>query len=223
MFGQGLQQLMAATALSLAAVGMIASPAAFAGSQASGAPVIGMLHGSGGATGGFAESVGSNGNRLRGGLTVWARGLRAKSSYTVLSGGTSIGKLATDRRGNGQVLFVAGRAGRGGRVRPLTTDPRGKRLAVSEDGTNEEMSGEVGDPTAPGAIPCCLNSADEQGCSDLLPGECAAAGGAVSTATSCDPDPCQAGQVGEPDDGESADDDGQDGETNDDEPATARH
>ncbi len=45
----------------------------------------------------------------------------------------------------------------------------------------------------PGA--CCLNTADQQGCDELTPADCGAAGGVVASAPTCEPDPCPGGQV----------------------------
>lgn len=65
------------------------------------------------------------------------------------------------------------------------------RLQSSSPG-EPSVEGTGEDPIQPGSIQCCLNTADEQGCSDLLPAECTAAGGLNLGPGACgEPDPCQ--------------------------------
>ena len=76
-------------------------------------------------------------------------------------------------------------------ARPVVSGPLRAHAPVQSPG---ETSGEgTGvDPAQPGSIQCCLNTADEQGCSDLLPADCAAAGGVnLGPGTCGEPDPCQ--------------------------------
>ena len=154
--------------------------------------VTGTLHGSGGATGGFRENIADGPNGLTGALSVKAQGLTPGKTFTVSAGGTALGAMKSNRTGRARATFVGHPHGR---AQGLATDPRGKVLAVTDPGNTDPNSedvleGEVGDPTTPGTVPCCLNTADEQGCSDLLPIECTSAGGAFAQAATCDPDPC---------------------------------
>jgi hypothetical protein len=48
----------------------------------------------------------------------------------------------------------------------------------------------VEDQPTPGTIACCLNTPDQQGCSDLTPTDCTTAGGVDAGTGTCDPDPC---------------------------------
>ena len=163
------------------------------------------------AVGDFEENVqSSNGSAgVTGELKVRAQHLARSTSFVVKVGGVPIGTLKTNASGKGRARFRA--PGRG-RTQPLTQDPRGKRITVTDETGEETLEGEVSDPTTPGGIRCCLNthdaSGDQQGCDSLLPADCTAAGGRDMGAGSCEPDPC-------PGNGDSAG--GSDvGETNDD-------
>jgi len=161
--------------------------------------VVGPLHSGTGASGEFRENIVGAPSGLTGGLTVRGEGLTPGKTYTVTAGGTTLGTMKANRAGRAKAAFLARPRAR---AQGLATDPRGKVLAVTDpdntDPNSEDvMEGDVGDPTTTGTIPCCLNTTDEQGCSDLLPDECTAAGGTAVAATTCDPDPCP-GQGGTP-------------------------
>jgi len=57
---------------------------------------------------------------------------------------------------------------------------------------SEDVQGADEQPPPTGAIACCLNSAEQQGCTELTPADCSAAGGTDGGTGTCDPDPCQA-------------------------------
>ena len=88
----------------------------------------------------------------------------------------------------GEAMYSAAQA-----ARPMTTGPL--RAHISEPPAQLGDPGEGGtgtDPVAPGSIQCCLNTADQQGCTDLLPADCTAAGGInLGPGTCGEPDPCQ--------------------------------
>jgi hypothetical protein len=161
--------------------------------------VVGPLQSGNGASGEFRENIVGTPSGLTGGLTVRGQGLTPGKTYTVTTGGTTLGTMKANRAGRARAAFLARPRGL---AQGLATDPRGKVLAVTDpdntDPNSEDvMEGDVGDPTTPGSIPCCLNTTDEQGCADLLPDECTAAGGTAVVAATCDPDPCP-GQGGTP-------------------------
>lgn len=186
--------------------------------------VRGTLHATGAdtnANGDFEENIedglpdSGGGSEPTGEITIRASNLTPRGRFTVNAASTPLAAFRTNRAGKGQVRVKA---------RKLAIDPRGQHLSVTDSNGDEVLGGEVGDPTVPGATRCCLATADEQGCSDLLPAECAAAGGTDLGAGSCDPDPCpNAGPDNESNDGSISDGDGEtqdggstsDGETND--------
>ena len=203
----------------LAAVALIGVIVLDAGARSSRRParksVRGALHATGAdanAEGTFEENIEDglpdSGGESAGEMTVRAANLAPRSRFTVNAAGTPVANFRTNGAGEGKVRVKG---------KKLAVDPRGQRLSVTDSNGDEVLAGEVGDPTAPGAIRCCLATADEQGCSDLLPAECASAGGADLGAGSCDPDPCPNAEPndGTNDGGSVSDGDG-DGETNDD-------
>lgn len=147
---------------------------------------------------------------VQGKLKVKGRKLAPNSTYSVNVGGVPIGALQTTSAGKGRAKFSSTPRGR---TQPLTVDPRGKQISVTDESGETTLEGEISDPTTPGGIQCCLNthgpSGDQEGCDSLLEADCAAAGGVSMGPGTCEPDPCPS--TG-PDD--SASDGGTDGETN---------
>jgi hypothetical protein len=82
---------------------------------------------------------------------------------------------------------------------------------AADPGAAGEVEENVEDPPASGTIGCCLNTADQQGCSDLTAADCGAAGGRnLGPGTTCDApaggqDPCgdSQGCANEPGDGDN--------------------
>lgn len=164
-----------------------------------------------GATGTFRErsSVGASARAAgaRTTLVVRAKSLAPNSTYQVRLSGKPIGTLATGAGGSGRAVFSTPTRAR---AQALPVDPRGRLLSVNDANGDDMLEGEVDDPTTPGGIQCCLNTAEEQGCDSLLPADCSAAGGIDMGAGTCDPDPCTQ-------QGDDTDEDGDaDGEVDDD-------
>jgi hypothetical protein len=67
--------------------------------------------------------------------------------------------------------------------------------ATGAQGSFDENVEDTSPP--PGAIACCLNTADQQGCDELAPADCTAAGGVDAGTGTCDPDPCPGSQSGQ--------------------------
>ena len=163
------------------------------------------------AQGNFQENVEDGlpdgSGEMVGELQVGVAKLAARSTFTVKVAATPVATIKTNRSGSGRVRV---------RAKNLAADPRGQHLSVTDDSGTEVLETEVGDPTTPGATRCCLNTTDQQGCTDLVPADCVAAGGTDMGAGSCDPDPCP--NTGPNDDNGSTSDG--DNETNDDTGAT---
>ncbi|HYR95678.1 MAG TPA: hypothetical protein VEM57_03035 [Candidatus Binatus sp.] len=130
---------------------------------------------------------------IQGDLTVRARKLAPATSFGVNVGGVRIGALHTSAAGKGRARFSSRPRGR---IQPLSVDPRGKQITLTDEAGDEMLEGEISDPTTPGGIQCCLNthdaSGDQQGCDSLLPADCTAAGGVDMGPGTCEPDPCPA-------------------------------
>ncbi len=124
---------------------------------------------------------------LQGSLSVKARHLAPKSTFGVVVGGTPVGILTTNGAGTGHARF---RGQPRKHDQKLTVDPRGKLIAVTDGNGDDMLEGDISDPTTPGGIACCLNTADQQGCDELLPADCTATGGVDAGTGTCEPDPC---------------------------------
>ena len=159
---------------------------------------------------------GSSGG-AQGTLKVKARKLAPQSTYSVNVGGVPIGALQTNASGRGRAKFSSTPRRR---TQPLTVDPRGKQISVTDGSGETTLEGEISDPTTPGGIQCCLNthdaSGDQEGCDSLLEADCAAAGGVSMGPGSCEPDPCPSTGPGDSASGSDAGETngGTDGETN---------
>jgi hypothetical protein len=68
---------------------------------------------------------------------------------------------------------------------------------TADPGAEGDVEENVEDPPTVGTIACCLNTADQQGCSDLTAADCTAAGGVDAGTGTCDPDPCGDSQGGD--------------------------
>ena len=134
-------------------------------------------------------------NPYRGRFEIRAT-LTAETAYEVVVDGVHVGDLTTDDNGHGNARF---------RTKPrknkpdgyLGFDPRGK-VAVVRNATGQDvLAGELpgnkphgGKPHDAGKIACCTPDDDGTQCEDRAADECLAAGGTVSAANSCLPDPC---------------------------------
>ena len=110
--------------------------------------------------------------------------------------GVRIGTLGTNAAGNGRARF---RTEPGRRDQLLGVDPRGKSVAVLDDGGAIVLGGVVPsgslDPTD---VRCCLPDDSGPECEDRTAAECAALGGVDLGPGSCLPNPCDAGTPPDP-------------------------
>lgn len=182
----------------VAAGWMLGHGDALAQRASSRASVKGQLHPTTvdpGAEGQFEENVEDGlpdgSGEPQGDLAVTARKLAPKTTLGVNVGGARIGTLRTNRAGKGRAKFSSQPRGR---TQPLTVDPRGKQITLTNGTEDTVLEGNVSDPTTPGGIQCCLSihdaSGDQEGCDVLLAADCTAAGGTAMGAGTCEPDPC---------------------------------
>lgn len=128
---------------------------------------------------------------------VAAYNVDRSSAFEVLVGGVRVGKLTTNRGGNGKVRF---RTRPRGRAQLLGFDPRGASVAVRNDDGQDVLEGTMpGDPNTDD-VACCFQDDDgdegEIDCKQRSADRCMAAGGTVAGVASCLPNPC----VGTPSD-----------------------
>lgn len=116
--------------------------------------------------------------------------LEKRATYEVLVDGVRVGSITTTGGGNGRVRF---------RSRPVSSsdvllgfDPRGALIVVRNAAGQDVLAVTLADtgPVSGDDIVCCIPDDSGPECEDRTPDECAAAGGTVSTATTCLPNPC---------------------------------
>jgi hypothetical protein len=123
-----------------------------------------------------------NGN---GKFELSARHLDPHATFDVVVGGVKVGSLATNGHGAGKVRF---RTRPGLHDGPLGFDPRGRLVSVRNVDGQDILSGTLPDDSSPDAVACC--AADGATCTEQTADACTQAGGTVSEAASCLPNPC---------------------------------
>lgn len=110
------------------------------------------------------------------------------STFDVLVGGVNVGTLSTNGGGKGGARFRS-------RPRPhdalLGFDPRGRDVVVRNGDGQDVLQGTVPDDADASEVACCVpGHHGETECEDRTADECTQAGGTVSAAASCLPNPC---------------------------------
>jgi len=137
--------------------------------------------------------------RSSGKFSVKAKHLAAGQTFDVVVNKIKVGTLTTNAIGSGSAKFSTTPKRRSAL---LGFDPRGDEVEVRDDQGNDDLDGGMPDGHPESAIGCCLGNDDDQGddndqgdegqgeCEELTAASCTAAGGTVTTATSCLPNPC---------------------------------
>ncbi len=128
-------------------------------------------------------------NRSDGKLEINGKRLDRNATYDVLADDVLVGQFTTNGGGNGRLRF---------RSRPhskdllLGFDPRGAVIVVRNAAGQDVLAVQLADDdtTSDGDVICCLPDGRGPECEDRTAAECTAAGGTVTTATSCLPNPC---------------------------------
>ncbi len=128
-------------------------------------------------------------HQSKGRLKVRASNLDAAGAFSITVDGVQIGYMATNGMGRGRARFSSKP---GTNVQFLGVDPRGARVAVSDDEGEDVLECDIpeDDEDEPDGIRCCLAHEDESRCEHLTAEHCAAEGGENAGAGSCFPDPC---------------------------------
>jgi len=132
-------------------------------------------------------------------FTLKLQRLAADSSYDVFVDGVKVGAIQTNSGGNAKQRFRS--RPRSSRDLFLGFDPRGVALIVRAEDGSDVLAGNVSVGSSSGhdgsadadEVICCVPDDSGPECEDRTPEECDAAGGTISTATSCLPDPCGGG------------------------------
>ncbi|MDH3687486.1 MAG: hypothetical protein OEP95_14735 [Myxococcales bacterium] len=130
---------------------------------------------------------------LTGKLTVVGKKLEGDRSYEVTVDGIRLGTLETNRRGKGKARFRTNP--RPGKDQLLGVDPRGRSVALLDDGATVLLGGMDDSSSDDGDIRCCLPDDSGTECEDRTPAECVAQGGVDLGPGSCLPDPCSGDTV----------------------------
>jgi hypothetical protein len=114
--------------------------------------------------------------------------LDRNSKFEVLVNAVKVGTLTTNHGGNGRVRF---RSRPRGEDLVLGFDPRSGHVEVRNGDGQDVLEADIpaGDDN-PNDVVCCIPDDRGAECEDRTADECAQAGGTVSTATSCLPNPC---------------------------------
>lgn len=128
-------------------------------------------------------------NRSDGKFEIKAKRLAGDATYDVLVDGVLVGQFTTSGGGSGRLRF---------RSRPhskdllLGFDPRGALVVVRDAAGHDVLAVQLADSGSVGGgdVICCIPDDSGPECEDRTPAECTAAGGTVTTATSCLPNPC---------------------------------
>jgi len=130
-------------------------------------------------------------NLTDGKLEIKGQKLDPDATFDVLVDGVLVGQFTTSGGGTGRIRF---------RSRPrsphdelLGFDPRGALVVVRNAAGQDVLAVQLADSGSVGGgdVICCIPDDEGAECEDRTPEECTAAGGTVSTATSCLPDPCE--------------------------------
>lgn len=140
------------------------------------------------AAGKAAFKVKSKKGVLGGQLTVQAKKLDA-GVYEVTVDGVRLGLLETSARGKGKARFRT--SPRGANDQLLGVDPRGRALALVNDGGVPVLLGSLPDDSPDDDVRCCLPDDLGPECEDRTPAECEAEGGVNLGVGSCLPNPCE--------------------------------
>lgn len=132
---------------------------------------------------------------LTGQLQVVGKKLEGERVYELTVDGVLVGTLETNRQGKGRARFRTDP--RPGKDQLLGVDPRGRTLALVDDGATVLLGG-MDDRSDDGDVRCCLPDDSGAECEDRTPAECVAEGGIDLGPGSCLPDPC-AGLASDPD------------------------
>jgi hypothetical protein len=127
-------------------------------------------------------------NGAHGSFAIASQKLAPATSYEVVVDGIKVGAITTGKNGAGKIKFSAPKRGN---AILMGFDPRGASVAVRNGDGDDVLEGDMPDDgTDPNAVACCLTDDDEVECKDRTPEACLAAGGEVSSATGCFPNPC---------------------------------
>jgi hypothetical protein len=129
-------------------------------------------------------------NASDGKFDVMVRKVDRDTAFEVLVNGVKVGTLTTSGGGNGKASF---RSRPRGHDQLLGFDPRGAVVTLRNADGQDVLTGTVPDDSVdPTAVVCCLPAGGdgEVECEDRGADACTQAGGTVSAATSCLPDPC---------------------------------
>lgn len=122
-------------------------------------------------------------------LDVQALRLTRDASYDLIVNGIRVLTVGTGRKGRIKVRFST--TPRPGRDAVLGCDPRGATIEIRNAAGHDVLVGTMpGQAGGDDDVVCCVPDDDEIECEDRTAEECSAAGGTVSTASSCLPDPC---------------------------------
>src|SRR5438876_793865 len=136
--------------------------------------------------------------RDRGKFRVSGRNLKPGTTYGISVAGVRIGSLTTRATGSGAARFSSPQHGSD---QFLGVDPRGKKVEVSDDQGEDVLENEMPDDGEDqGSVQCCLPDEEDEDegerqpgppeCEQLTTAHCAEEGGTVSSAASCEPNPC---------------------------------
>ena len=147
-------------------------------------------------TGADADALGTGKVKIRnragtlsGKFELRARRLAGNEEYQVTVDGVVIGTLRTSASGNGRARFRTDP--KNDRDQLLGVDPRGRALAIADDGGAVVLTASIATGTLDdGDVRCCLPDDSGVECEDRTAAECAAAGGVDLGPGSCLPNPC---------------------------------
>jgi hypothetical protein len=128
-------------------------------------------------------------NGSDGKFEVKGKKLAGDATYDVLVDGVLVGSFATSGGGSGRLRF---RSRPHGKDLLLGFDPRGALVVVRDAAGQDVLAVQLAANGAldDGDVICCLADDDGPECEDRTAAECSAAGGTVTAATSCLPNPC---------------------------------
>jgi hypothetical protein len=126
----------------------------------------------------------------RGKFRVKARNLKAGTTYGISVAGIRIGSFTAGAAGSGAARFTSPQHGSD---QFLGVDPRGKRVAVSDDHGEDVLENEMpDDDDDQGEVQCCRAEGDEAEaeCEETTAEECTSEGGTNMGTGTCFPNPC---------------------------------
>lgn len=147
------------------------------------------------ATGVDADASGRAKLRVRsaddGRFELRVRALEAGATYQLVFSGVHVGDVVTDDGGRARARFRS--RPRSSSDQLLGFDPRGSILIVRNEAGEDVLVGDLpagGNGADDSKIVCCVPDDEGPECEDRTADECISAGGSVSTATTCLPNPC---------------------------------